>query len=212
VETLGCLSNDGDAGRPWADGGGSYDCKVRKPVSAAGRTKGAGGEPGGVPRCWQRGKAHRGNGHDKNSMAATERAADHGELHERAWSEREGEGAQLRVQLSRGGRVSVCGLQKMLGRVGRGRETRGRGRDHGGEHGRFGGQFRQAGLTEQREWVSERAAELTSGARGTEREGSRAQRKLVPTSWPHRATRGRESVRGMALIGGVRLSGRGRRA
>jgi hypothetical protein len=35
-----------------------------------------------------------------------------------AQSETEEEGARLRAQLSGGGRVSVCGLQKRLGRVG----------------------------------------------------------------------------------------------
>jgi hypothetical protein len=64
---------------------------------------------------------------------------------------------------------------------------------------------------EQREQASERAAELTSGARGTEREGSRARRKLAPISRPHQEARGRESACEMALTHGVHLSGRGAR-
>jgi hypothetical protein len=57
----------------------------------------------------------------------------------RSQSEREGEGARLCVQLSGEGRVSVGGLHKRLGHVGRGRKMHGRGRIHGGGHGRFGG-------------------------------------------------------------------------
>jgi hypothetical protein len=70
------------------------------------------------------------------------------------------------------------------------------------------------GPTEQREQANEQAAELTSQPRGTEREGSRAQRKLAPTSRPHRTARGREGERAharMALTGWVRLLGRGGR-
>jgi hypothetical protein len=80
-------------------------------------------------------------------------AADHGEPHDaRRVREREGEGARLGVQLSGGGRVSVGGLQKRLEHMGawpgnawswvclrpRARAVQ-------------GGQFRQAGPTEQRE-------------------------------------------------------------
>jgi hypothetical protein len=42
------------------------------------QTKGPGGKPEGVPRCWRRGGAHQGNGRGINSTTATERAADHG--------------------------------------------------------------------------------------------------------------------------------------
>jgi hypothetical protein len=48
-----------------------------------------------------------------------------------------------------------------------------------------GGRFRQARPTEQRERASERAAELTSGARRTETVGSRARGKPAPTGRPH---------------------------
>jgi hypothetical protein len=57
----------------------------------------------------------------------------------RSQSEREGDGARLSAQLSREKRVSVGGLQKRLGRVGRGREMPGRGRVHGEKRGQFGG-------------------------------------------------------------------------
>jgi hypothetical protein len=62
-----------------------------------------------------------------------------------------------------------------------------------------GGLFRQAGPTERRERVSERVAELTSGARGTARDGVRPRRGLLLTSRPHRVARGREkSTRALA--------------
>jgi hypothetical protein len=54
--------------------------------------------------------------------------------------------------------VSVGGLQKRLGRI------------HGGERGRFGGRFRQAGHTEQRERRANGRSALTREAHGTERE------------------------------------------
>jgi hypothetical protein len=37
-----------------------------------------GGKPEGVLFCWRRGEAHRGNGRDRSSMAATERMVDGG--------------------------------------------------------------------------------------------------------------------------------------
>jgi hypothetical protein len=101
----------------------------------------------------------------------------------RAQSDTECEGAQLRAQLSGGGRVSVCGLQKRLGRVGawqgnvqswacprrRARAVRGR-------------RFRQVGPIEQRKRASEWSAGLMSGAHGTAREGARVLRRLAPGS------------------------------
>jgi hypothetical protein len=73
----------------------------------------------------------------------------------RSQSEREGKGARLSAQLSGEGRVSVGGVQKRLGAWGRGQKTRGRGRVHGRERGRFGGTV------------------LTGGAHGTERDSER---------------------------------------
>jgi hypothetical protein len=55
----------------------------------------------------------------------------------RSQSEGEGNGARLSAQLS--GEKSVGELQKRLGRVGHGRKMRGRGRVHGEERGRLGG-------------------------------------------------------------------------
>jgi hypothetical protein len=69
--------------------------------------------------CAQTPLTAHGSGHDRDSTAATEWATDHDELHDsRAEREREGEGARLQAQLSGGGRVSVGGLQKRLGRMG----------------------------------------------------------------------------------------------
>jgi hypothetical protein len=76
---------------------------------------------------------------------------------------------------------------------------RGRGRVHGGERGRFGGDGSDRRGPRNKERASELAAELTSGARGTTREGTRAWRRLALTSRPLRAARGREgSVRARA--------------
>jgi hypothetical protein len=46
-----------------------------------GRNREAGGKPEGVPRCWRRGGAHRGNGHDRRSTTAMERQRITVELH-----------------------------------------------------------------------------------------------------------------------------------
>jgi hypothetical protein len=58
----------------------------------------------------------------------------------RAQSERVGEGAWLRAQLSGGGRVNEGGSIKGSGAWGHGRKSRGRGRVHGRVHRRFGGE------------------------------------------------------------------------
>jgi hypothetical protein len=138
------------------------------------------------------------------------------ELPRRAQIEREGEGAQLRAQLSGGGRASVGGLQKRLGRVGvwpesarswarprwRALVIRGDGSD-GGAHGT------------ERERASEWALALMSEAHGSTREGVRVRMSLAPTSQPHRAARGRErreSGRETVLTGRDRLSGKDGRA
>jgi hypothetical protein len=99
-----------------------------------------------------------------------------------------------------------AGSRKGSGEWGHGRETCGRGHVHGGERGRFGGgRFRQAGPTEQRERASERAAELTSGACGTAREGARA--------WRGRNAERGARGHGLASIGEDHLSeGAGARA
>jgi hypothetical protein len=102
------------------------------------------------------------NGHETT-------ANDGGASWVRALSEREGEGARLGVQLSGGGRVSVAGLQKRLGRVGAWPGNARSWVHHGEERRRFGGDSsgRQDPRNREREWASERASVLTSGARGT---------------------------------------------
>jgi hypothetical protein len=141
----------------------SSSCQVNKPVRAdktnqrsLGRTRRCPtllAKGRSSPRQWARQKlngGHRTGGRPQRASRT------------RAQSEREGEGARLRAQLSGGGRVSVCGLQKRFGRVERGRETHGRGCVHGRERG-------QAGPKEQTKRASEWAAGLTSGALGIAR-------------------------------------------
>jgi hypothetical protein len=104
-------------------------------------------------------------------MAATKWEADQGELHG-ARVERK-RGAWLGAQLSRGGRVSVGGLQKRLGRVGGVAEKRavvGASTTESASGFGGGGRFRHAGPTEQRERRANGRSVLTSGAHGTERE------------------------------------------
>jgi hypothetical protein len=108
----------------------------------------------------------------------------------RAQSEREGEGARLRAQLSGGGRVSVAESRKGSGMSRRGQKTRGRGRVHGGERRRFGGDGsdrRHPSVSE-----NERASALMSGAHGTERASTCARREPTPIGRPHRVARGGE--------------------
>jgi hypothetical protein len=103
------------------------------------QNRGAGGKLEGVPHCWRRGGAHRGNGHGRHSTAVTERAADHdGAPRARAERERESEGVWLRAQLNEGSEW-VRALEKDSGARGHGRETRGHGCTHSGERGWFGG-------------------------------------------------------------------------
>jgi hypothetical protein len=73
----------------------------------------------------------------------------------------------------------------------------------------LGGRFRQARPIEQRERASERAAELTSGARGTERVLACAEKTGADKSAPPGSERERERARDGADRHGVRLSGRG---
>jgi hypothetical protein len=82
-----------------------------------------------------------------------------------------------------------AGSRKGSGAWGSGRKTRGHGRVHGGERGRFG-----TGGTHgtERERASERASALMSGVHKSAREGMRARMSLGPTSRPHQAARGRE--------------------
>jgi hypothetical protein len=127
----------------------------------------------------------------------------------RSQSEREGEGARLCVQLSGEGRVSVGGLHKRLGHVGRGRKMHGRGRIHGGGHGRFGGTVLTDG-THRSARPSERTGGWADeqGPRGRER-GTHARGELAPTARFHWIARGREeSARASADRRGPPVRGR----
>jgi hypothetical protein len=127
----------------------SSSCQVNKPVRAdranqrsLGRTRRCPtllAKGRSSPRQWARQKlngGHRTGGRPQRASRT------------RAQSEREGEGARLRAQLSGGGRVSVCGLQKRLGRVG-------------------------AWPGNARSWVRPWRRARTGGAQGTDKAGER---------------------------------------
>jgi hypothetical protein len=78
-ETLEPRSNGGDAGTPRVDGGGASAARGELRLARTGQTRGAQGEPRGVPSCGWRGRTHRGNGRGEGSTATMERAADFGE-------------------------------------------------------------------------------------------------------------------------------------
>jgi hypothetical protein len=78
-ETLEPRSNGGDAGTPRVDGGGASASRGELRLARTGQTRGAQGEPRGVPSCGWRGRTHRGNGRGEGSTATMERAADFGE-------------------------------------------------------------------------------------------------------------------------------------
>jgi hypothetical protein len=130
----------------------------------------------------------------------------------RAQSETEGEGARLRAQLSGGGRVSVCGLQKRLGRVGawqgnaqswarprrRARAVRGETVPTGGAHGtKRVGERMVSRADERGPWDSERRSACAKETGTGQREGEKGAhgRGLAPTGGDH-LSEGGERARG----------------
>jgi hypothetical protein len=107
--------------------------------------------------------------------------------------------------------VNEGGVQKRLGSVGRGRETRGRGRVHGEERGRFGGERsdRWDPLVSESGRVNRWSAD-ERGPQDNEGKHMHAEEISTDKSAPQaaRGRGGRESGREKALTGGVRLSGR----
>jgi hypothetical protein len=114
----------------------------------------------------------------------------------RAQGEREGEGARLRAQMSRGKWVSGVRALKGVRACGGGRETRGYGRVHGGS-------AREV-----------RDGDLTGGVHGAARGDMRMhekkrRRQIGPTGSERERERGvrRTRERGQSLAGAVHLSG-----
>jgi hypothetical protein len=97
----------------------SSACMVKKPVSANRANQRGWGQTRWRPTLlskWRSSPMQRARQelNDDHRMGGRPRRASRA----CAQSEREGEGVRLRAQLRRGGRVSVGGLQKRLGRVG----------------------------------------------------------------------------------------------
>jgi hypothetical protein len=106
------------------------------------------------------------------------------------------------------------GCRKGLRRGGRGREMRGRGHVHDGGHGREVREEEGAdgwGPREERELANRRSA-LTGGVLRAAGENGRGRGRIgadrsAPLAASEREREGRERGRGLALKGGVRLSG-----
>jgi hypothetical protein len=103
-----------------------FGCTESTPVSADRANTRSWGQTEGCPgflvirRSLPRQLTRWGLDGDRRTGARPQREA--AELHGRAQSKREGEGARLRAQLSGEGRVNEGGVQKRLGHVGRGRK------------------------------------------------------------------------------------------